>query len=323
MDDDEERQERQHCEAVARTRESWTAEQVEELLLRERAPFRRVLGDVERRELHALSEAERLRGAREQDEAVVHRRRAIDSPVNPTNTVEAPLGSRMIGWLRMRPMAGGGGGPRGPGGNGCVVEGATMSTSIAHKVVATPDGRVWLPPAAGGGSSTPIGSLKEDGSIAYDFKLTVGHAGSDDGSGRSDRDEDAEDDDGSEPSTGRMWRPKPSDVVDPNERVSPQFQGVHVERYDVSRGELDAAQLWEAENCSGAAISRDPGAMVASWKPELSLLGRLLSRDEDAGVRPSDRDWLVAATVVQWLGSVRGRTFLAQLQVAESVRENP
>jgi hypothetical protein len=188
-----------------------------------------------------------------------------------------------------------------------------MSTSIAHKVVATPDGRVWLPPAVAGGPSTQIGSLNEDGSIECDVKVTVGRAGGCDG-----RDEDE-----GEPSTGRMWRPKPGDAVDPNERVSPQFQGVHPERYAVSPGELEAAQLWEAANCSTTSISRDPGAMLATWKPELSLLGRLLSRDEDKGMRPSDRDWLVAATVVQWLGSVRGRTFLAQLQVAESVRENP
>jgi hypothetical protein len=108
----------------------------------------------------------------------------------------------------------------------------------------------------------------------------------------------------------------------PDTRVSPMFQGMHPERYNDFPEELDAALLWEAENTQASSLAWKVGARVSSWAPSLSLLGRLLSRDPDRGVNPSPRDWIVASTVVQWLGSMRGRTFLAQLQLASSQRDD-
>lgn len=105
--------------------------------------------------------------------------------------------------------------------------------------------------------------------------------------------------------------------------VSPTFQGLHSDRYESHSVELAVAQLWEAENTQAAALQRrTEDSMVASWEPSKSLLGRLLSRDEDRGVRPSARDWLVASTVVQWLGTPRGRTFFTQLQMAMSEKRD-
>ena len=62
--------------------------------------------------------------------------------------------------------------------------------------------------------------------------------------------------------------------------------------------------------------------MVSTWEPANSLLGKLLSRDPDRGIRPSVRDWLVASTVVQWLGTSRGWIFFTQLQIAAQRSEN-
>lgn len=116
----------------------------------------------------------------------------------------------------------------------------------------------------------------------------------------------------------------PAEQVEPmnvDSKVSPIFQGLHAERYATNPAELDAALLWEAENTQATSLGREVGTMLNVWTQSLSLLGRLLSRDPDRGINPSPRDWLVASTVVQWLGTLRGRTFLAQLQVASSLRQ--
>lgn len=111
-------------------------------------------------------------------------------------------------------------------------------------------------------------------------------------------------------------QPKPEEFEeDPDRVVSPIFQGVHADRLADNADERAAAQLWEAENTQAASLQRG-NAMVSSWDPARSLLGRLLSRDEDRGIRPSTRDWLVANTVVQWLGTARGSLFFTQLQMA-------
>lgn len=97
------------------------------------------------------------------------------------------------------------------------------------------------------------------------------------------------------------------DTVD--DLVSPVFQGVHAARTRVWPNERAAAQLWEAENTGPGSIAREPDRMVASWKASHSLLGHLLSRDALVGITPSQRDWLVASTVVQWLGTEAGQRF--------------
>lgn len=101
----------------------------------------------------------------------------------------------------------------------------------------------------------------------------------------------------------------------PDAAVSPIFQGVHAYRLTNNPDEKAAAQLWEAENLQGAVVNLGD-AMVSTWQPSNSLLGRLLSRDPDRGIRPSARDWLVASTVMQWLGTSRGWLFFTQLQMA-------
>lgn len=116
---------------------------------------------------------------------------------------------------------------------------------------------------------------------------------------------------------------EPVEPMDIDSKVSPIFQGLHAERYATNPAELDAALLWEAENTDASSLGREAGTMLNVWTQSFSLLGRLLSRDPDRGINPSSRDWLVASTVVQWLGTLRGRTFLAQLQVASSLRREP
>jgi hypothetical protein len=94
--------------------------------------------------------------------------------------------------------------------------------------------------------------------------------------------------------------------------VSPFFQGVKTDRYETHPAELAAAQLWEAENLRVAMDNAPPGT---KFEPARSLLGCLLSRT-NVGINPSDRDWLVACTVAQWLGSPAGRMFFARLAEA-------
>lgn len=113
---------------------------------------------------------------------------------------------------------------------------------------------------------------------------------------------------------------EPTEPMNLDAQVSPIFQGVHADRYETNPAELDAARLWEVENTQVTSLGREAGAMLNVWNQAFSLLGRLLSRDPERGINPSPRDWLVASTVVQWLGTLRGRTFLAQLQVASSLR---
>lgn len=108
---------------------------------------------------------------------------------------------------------------------------------------------------------------------------------------------------------------------DPDALVSPMFQGVHVDRLATSLGELAAAQLWEAENLQASSLKRS-SSMVSTWEPAKSLLGQLLSRDPDRGIRPSPRDWMVASTVMQWLGTARGWIFFSQLQMAAARTES-
>lgn len=103
------------------------------------------------------------------------------------------------------------------------------------------------------------------------------------------------------------------DVPSPDAQVSPTFQGMHTHRYQDNPAELAAARLWELENTSGQSLSREPGKLAASWHEEHSLLGYLLSRD-NRGIHPSTRNWLVASTVIQWLGSPVGQTFVAKLK---------
>lgn len=102
-----------------------------------------------------------------------------------------------------------------------------------------------------------------------------------------------------------------------NSRVSPIFQGVQAQRYHTQPCELAAAWLWEAANTSAASHALQEARMVPSWDPARSLLGRLLStRIDGQGIAPSTRDWLVASTVAQWLGTARGAQFMRQLQQA-------
>jgi len=77
-----------------------------------------------------------------------------------------------------------------------------------------------------------------------------------------------------------------------------RFVGKHANRWKQHAVEQAVAEYWEQEN-NGRTDSR-------------SLLGYLLSAD-NRGASPTDAEWLVASTLIQWLGSPIGRHFLAKL----------
>lgn len=76
--------------------------------------------------------------------------------------------------------------------------------------------------------------------------------------------------------------------------MAPKHEGMHTYRFDDNPQERKFAAAWKLENKNGH---------VLSW-----LLGY-----GDRRVDVTDRDALVAATVIQWLGSSVGQAFLEEL----------
>ena len=75
--------------------------------------------------------------------------------------------------------------------------------------------------------------------------------------------------------------------------IKKKFQGFNNHRLDREALERRFAKAWQAMN-----------------DKDRSTLAYLLSHDQHFPAEPSERDWLVANTVIQWLGSSVGRSFL-------------
>jgi hypothetical protein len=86
-------------------------------------------------------------------------------------------------------------------------------------------------------------------------------------------------------------------------KLTKRFLGLHAHRLEVHRDnptERVAALKW-ADQHPQPASSRPTGILPY-------LLG-----DGMSPVEPTDREWLVAATLMQWLGSPVGRNFVDEL----------
>ena len=78
--------------------------------------------------------------------------------------------------------------------------------------------------------------------------------------------------------------------------VGPQFQGISPHRYKDNPVEHLFALEWQKRN-----------------QQARSTLAYLMSTDNRGDVALSERDWQVAATVIQWLGSPVGQSFLERV----------
>lgn len=87
--------------------------------------------------------------------------------------------------------------------------------------------------------------------------------------------------------------------------IKPEYRGVSHHRYEREPLERLFAEKWQEINDRHL----DPDA----------TLKYLLSEDNKP-VRPSDRDRLVAATIIQWLGSPVGQAFLKNVEVNHASR---
>lgn len=76
-----------------------------------------------------------------------------------------------------------------------------------------------------------------------------------------------------------------------------KHEGINAHRFADNPEELRFAQAWQAEH---------------AWGRGDGLLPWIMSNDDRPAVL-TDRDEVVAASVVQWLGSPVGRHFLARL----------
>jgi hypothetical protein len=76
-----------------------------------------------------------------------------------------------------------------------------------------------------------------------------------------------------------------------------KFEGLHTYRFAQNPTELAATESWAKQH-----LAEGYGTLEY-------LLG-----DGATPVVPSERDWLVAGTVIQWLGSPIGRGFLQELR---------
>lgn len=79
--------------------------------------------------------------------------------------------------------------------------------------------------------------------------------------------------------------------------IKDRFKGRWANRYSRDPKEHAAAQLWQEQH------QNDPGT-----------LPYLLSKNGRDPVDPTDHEWEVAATVIQWLGSPIGQDFMRVLQ---------
>ena len=82
--------------------------------------------------------------------------------------------------------------------------------------------------------------------------------------------------------------------------VKKEFQGFSHHRYKNNPLEEAFAKVWQEQNDTSV-----PGKTV-------STLAYLLSNEQYRPTEPSERDHLVAATVIQWLGSPVGQNFLTE-----------
>lgn len=78
------------------------------------------------------------------------------------------------------------------------------------------------------------------------------------------------------------------------------LEGLNTDRLRSNPLEKDFAEVWAEEN---TAERRNP------------LLAYILDRSGGMPMIPSDRDWVVANTVVQWLGSTVGQAFLRDVYI--------
>jgi hypothetical protein len=79
--------------------------------------------------------------------------------------------------------------------------------------------------------------------------------------------------------------------------------------------EFAASQEEPAKGLSAARLKREPEEkrFAKAWEEQENLLDYLLATENNKPVTPSYRDKVVAATVVQWLGSPVGQSFLEGL----------
>jgi hypothetical protein len=91
-------------------------------------------------------------------------------------------------------------------------------------------------------------------------------------------------------------------MTKPKSPKLPKLSGLHQYRFEANPEEKRFALAWDTHN-------RDGGT-----------LAYLLDTNQGQGLRPpepSERDQVVAATVIQWLGSPVGQFFLTQLGYAK------
>lgn len=88
--------------------------------------------------------------------------------------------------------------------------------------------------------------------------------------------------------------------------IKKKFRGVSSNRYQREPLEKLFAEMWQKQN-------------DAPWIQSHSTFAYILSKDQRNVVDPSERDYEVAATVIQWLGSAVGQGFLRD--VAEEARK--
>lgn len=86
-----------------------------------------------------------------------------------------------------------------------------------------------------------------------------------------------------------------------------RYRGLHAHRLDANPREKAFAEAWQKFNKKGVSPFLSP--------PSETLLAQLLYTGGEPGLRPdpSDRDFEVAATVIQWLGSPVGQDFLEEV----------
>lgn len=79
-------------------------------------------------------------------------------------------------------------------------------------------------------------------------------------------------------------------------RILKKNRGLHSNRYSREPEEKRFAEAWDAKN-----------------RGVVRTLNYLLSSDSQRAIEPSDRERVLAATVIQWLGSSVGQSFLEDL----------
>jgi hypothetical protein len=85
-------------------------------------------------------------------------------------------------------------------------------------------------------------------------------------------------------------------------KLKDRYKGLHTHRFDRNPMERAFAEAWQ-DLCENRATG-----FTASWETGLAQL----LRQGEANFSPSPRDYRVAATVIQWLGSPVGQDFMEE-----------